>query len=170
MEHVKELIVGGFISVMAYLSPIQGEVKSLLVLFLLNFVFGYLAGMLANKEGFSFKKAFSCVKEATIFFMLVCALWYIGDHKGNADGALQCISFITYAIVYFYSLNILKNCKKMLQEGSAAFKAVSFLYYVVSVEFIKQIPGLSAYLKGIGEDADEPEADTSGTVTTEEET
>jgi len=153
MEHIKELIIGGVISVAAYLSPIQGEIKSLLLLFLLNFFFGYLAGMLAKKEKFSFKKAFACIKEATIFFLLVCALYYIGDHKGNSAGALQCISFITYAIVYFYSLNILKNCKEILHDESAAYKVVAFLYYLISVEFIKHIPFLSMYLKGVEQDS-----------------
>ena len=163
MEHIKELIVGGLISVCAYLSPIQGEVKSLLLLFMLNFFFGYLAGMLANREKFSLKKAFNCIKEATIFFLLVCALYYIGEQKGNESGALQCISFITYAIVYFYSLNILKNCKLILHDNTTAYKAVSFLYYVVSVEFIKHVPGLSAYIKTEGELQGTASQNTTGT-------
>lgn len=146
IEHIKQLIVGAFLSVTAYLAPIEGEIKSLVMVFLLNFLFGYVAGILTRRESFDFKKAFRCIKEATVFFVLVCALYYIGEHKGNTEGALQCISFITYAVLYFYALNILKNCKQVLADDTEAYKVVSFIYYVLSVEFIKNIPYLSNYL------------------------
>lgn len=82
-----------------------------------------------------------------VFFLLVAAIYFIGDHKGNPDGALQCVSFITYSIFYFYGVNILRNLKLMATSGTAFYKVVSFLYYVVSVEFIKHIPFLTNYQK-----------------------
>ena len=93
------------------------------------------------------KKAFRCIIEAMVFFLLIAAIYFIGDHKGNPDGALQCVSFITYSIFYFYGVNILRNLKLMATSGTAFYKVVSFLYYVVSVEFIKHIPFLTNYQK-----------------------
>ena len=146
MDYIKNLIAALFTGLAAYLSPLSGELSSLLAVFLLNFFVGLLAGLIINKESWSFKKAFRCILEATAFLLLVCAIYYIGEHKGNPEGALQCISFVTYSIYWFYGVNILRNLKELLPEGSTGYKVVAFLYYVVSIEFVKNIPYLNAYL------------------------
>ena len=147
IDYMKKLFVGLLTGLAAYLNPISGDIKSLVALFFFNFLFGLVAGLLANNESFSLKKAFRCIIEAMVFFLLVAAIYFIGDHKGNPDGALQCVSFITYSIFYFYGVNILRNLKLMATSGTAFYKVVSFLYYVVSVEFIKHIPFLTNYQK-----------------------
>ena len=147
IDYMKNLFVGLLTGLAAYLNPISGDIKSLVALFFFNFLFGLAAGLLANNESFSLKKAFRCIIEAMVFFLLVAAIYFIGDHKGNPDGALQCVSFITYSIFYFYGVNILRNLKLMATSGTAFYKVVSFLYYVVSVEFIKHIPFLTNYQK-----------------------
>lgn len=96
---------------------------------------------------FSFKKAWRCIVEATIFFALVSCIYFIGEHKGNPEGALQCVSFITYSVFYFYGVNILRNIKEILPNSSNGYKVVAFLHYVLSVEFIKNIPYLTNYLQ-----------------------
>ena len=75
---------------------------------------------------------------------------YIGEQKGNPDGSLQCVSFVTYSVFYFYGVNVLRNWKLLCRAGSTTYKCVSFLHYVVSVEFIKNVPFLSNYYqKGV---------------------
>lgn len=145
MYYLKNLFVGLVTSAAAYLHPVSGDIKSLIALFAVNFLFGLLAGLLANNEIFSLKKAFRCILEAMSFFMLVCAIYYIGEQKGNPDGSLQCVSFVTYSVFYFYGVNVLRNWKLLCRTGSTMYKCVSFLYYVVSVEFIKSVPFLSNY-------------------------
>lgn len=147
IDYMKNLFVGLLTGLAAYLNPISGDIKSLVALFFFNFLFGLAVGLLANNESFSLKKAFRCIIEAMVFFLLVAAIYFVGDHKGNPDGALQCVSFITYSIFYFYGVNILRNLKLMATSGTAFYKVVSFLYYVVSVEFIKHIPFLTNYQK-----------------------
>lgn len=149
MYYLKNLIVGLVTGVAAYLNPISGDIKSLIALFTINFLFGLLAGLLVNNEAFSFKKAFRCILEAMAFFVLISAIYYIGEQKGNPDGALQCVSFVTYSVFYFYSVNVLRNWKQLCRPGSATYKCVSFIYYVVSVEFIKNVPYLCNYQKGV---------------------
>ena len=146
MDYIKNLIAALFTGLAAYLNPLSGELTSLLAVFIINFAVGLLAGLIVNKESWNFKKAFRCILEATAFLLLVCAIYYIGEHKGNPEGALQCISFVTYSIYWFYGVNILRNLKELLPEGSTGYKVVAFLYYVVSIEFVKNIPYLNAYL------------------------
>lgn len=142
MENFKALIVCVFTGIMAYLNPISGDLISMLVVFLLNFCFGLLAAIIVNDERFKFKKAFRCVSEATIFFLLVCAIFFIGKQKGNIDGAIQCVSFVTYSVFYFYGVNILRNLKLLFPQS----RTIVFLYDILSIEFAKKIPGLSNYL------------------------
>ncbi|MEG2150280.1 MAG: phage holin family protein [Bacteroidaceae bacterium] len=146
MEYLKNLFVGLQLGIVAYLNPISGEIKSLLGVFVINFLCGLIAALLVNKESFNFKKAFRCVIEAMVFFLLVVCIYWIGEHKGNPSGALQCVSFITYSVFYFYGVNILRNIKLVLPNNSVGYRVVSFFYYVLSVEFIKNIPYLTAYL------------------------
>ena len=95
MDYFKNLLIGLVTGIAAYLNPISGEIKSLIAVFALNFICGLLTALLINHESFSFKKAWRCIVEATIFFALVSCIYFIGEHKGNPEGALQCVSFIT---------------------------------------------------------------------------
>lgn len=142
MGNIKSLSIGIITGIAAYLNPIAGDIVSMLAVFTLNFIFGLLAALFACNESFSFRKAWKCVTEATIFFVLVCSVYFIGEQKGNSDGALQCISFVSYSVFYFYGVNMLRNMKLLL-PGS---RTISFIYDVVSIEFAKKIPGLSNYL------------------------
>ena len=133
-------------AILAYLKPIEGELWSLFLVFFLNFFFGYLSGMIANREDFNIKKAFRCIGEASVFFVLCTAIYAIGKLKGQDGGALQCVSFITYTIIYFYGTNVLKNLKKIFKPHTAPWLVISFLYYVLRFKFIERIPFLSDYL------------------------
>lgn len=145
-EQVKNVVVGIAMAILAYLKPIEGELWSLFLVFFLNFFFGYLSGMIANREDFNIKKAFRCIGEASVFFVLCTAIYAIGKLKGQDGGALQCVSFITYTIIYFYGTNVLKNLKKIFKPHTAPWLVVSFLYYVLRFKFIERIPFLSDYL------------------------
>jgi hypothetical protein len=152
INQVKDMLVGIVLAVLAYLKPIEGELWSLFLIFFLNFIFGYLSGMIANGEEWDNKKALRCIGEATVFFLLCMAIFVIGKTKGQIDGALQCVSFVTYVVIYFYGVNILRNCKKIFKEQSTPWMVVSFLYYVLRFKFIEQIPYLSDYLNKGGEE------------------
>lgn len=146
LEQTKNFVIGIVLAVLAYLKPIEGELWSLFLIFFLNFVFGYLSGMIAKGEDFNIKKAFRCIGEATVFFILCTAIYAIGKLKGQESGALQCVSFITYTIIYFYSTNVLKNLKQIFRKGTAPWSVVAFIYYVMRFKFIERIPFLSEYM------------------------
>lgn len=145
MDHIKTLLVGIFTGLTAFLHPISGDVYSLLLVFVVNFLCGLIAAY-CKGEDFDFKKAFRCVIEAAMFFVLIASIFAVGKFKGNASGALQCVSFVVYAVTYFYSVNVLRNLQNIFKQGTAAHSAVKFLYHILSVEFVKKIPYLSAYI------------------------
>lgn len=158
-NYLRELIAGIVLAVIAYLKPIEAELWTLFLIFFTNFLFGYLAGMIANNEEWDNKKAMRCVGEATVFFILCTTIYAIGRLKGQMSGALQCVSFITYVVIYFYGLNILRNCKKIFRKEIAPWYVVSFLYYVLRFKFVEKIPFLAGFLN-IGGEAPKPNMNT----------
>lgn len=146
IEQVKHFVLGTILAVLSYLRPIEGELWSLLIIFALNFFFGYLSGMIANDEDFDFKKALRCVGEATAFFVLCCAIYVIGRVKGQMEGATQCVSFVVYLVLYIYAMNILRNLKKIFRESTPPWQVVSILYYALRFKFIERVPWLTDYL------------------------
>lgn len=141
MENIKNVIVYALAAIGAYFSPIQSIFFGVLWIFFLNFVFGLINGIVVNGEAFSLRKAFTCLVEAMVLFLLMASIFFIGDRIGNKAGAMQCISAIVYALIYFYAVNILKNIKGLFPAN----RLIKFIYYVVSIEFVKKIPYLQDF-------------------------
>lgn len=144
--HIKDFLSSIILAVVAYLQPLEAELWALFLIFFVNFLFGYLSGMIANGEEWDNKKALRCVGEATVFFVLCTVIYALGRLKNQPDGALQCVSLITYLVIYFYGLNVLKNCKKIFKENTPPWHVVSFIYYVLRFKFIEKTPWLANYL------------------------
>lgn len=145
IEQIKNMAVGIVLAILAYLEPIESELLSLFLVFFLNFFFGYFSDMVKG-EDFSLKKALVCIGHAAIFFVLCAAVYVIGRLKGQMEGAVQCVSLITYLVIYFYSLNILRNCKMIFKEGTAPWHVVNTLYFTLRFKFIEQIPFIKDYI------------------------
>lgn len=148
-DTIKNLIITISSILIGYFSPIKDVVFVIFFVFLLNCVFGLIAGVGVQGEKFSLKKFFRCIMETLTFYIIVLSVYLVGEKMGNPEGAIQCISGLVYAIIYFYFVNILRNAHKLLPKS----KGIKFLYYVLSFEVIKKIP----YLKQYQENADEVE-------------
>ena len=70
----------------------------------------------------------------------------MGRFKGQMEGSVQCVSFISYLVLWFYGCNILKNLKQIFKKGTPPWYVVSFMYYLMRFKFIEKIPYLSDYL------------------------
>ena len=79
--------------------------------------------------------------------MLAAAVYTCGHYMHNEDGAIQCVSYICYVTFYIYGVNILRNTRHMLLEGSGMYRVVDILYYVLTLKVVDKIPFLSEYLK-----------------------
>jgi hypothetical protein len=146
LSSIKTLFVSIVSAIAAYLRPLDGELETMLAVFFCNCICGLLADIIGRNGGFKFKKAWRCIVESMVFFGLVGFIYFIGDHKGNPSGALQCVSLISYAIIWFYSTNILRNLGIILPNETVGHRCIMFLYYVASVEFVKKIPYLADFI------------------------
>lgn len=148
-ETIRNLLVTVTGVLLGYFAPLKDIVFVIFFIFLLNCLFGLIAGIGVEGERFSLKKFFRCIMETMVFYVIVLSIYVVGEKMGNPDGAIQCISGVVYAIIYFYTVNILRNTHKLFPKT----RWVKFLYYVLSFEIIAKIPAL----KGFQEHKDEVE-------------
>ena len=76
-----------------------------------------------------------------VFYVIIMAVYFIGDILLNISGAIQCSTVIVYAILYFYGTNILRNCIKLFPTS----RTLRFLYFVLSFEIIKKLPYMERF-------------------------
>ncbi len=143
----KGMISFCLVSILAYLKPISGDLQSLIALFAINFVVGLLNGLLVRGESFSYKKAWQCINEAVMFLMLICFAYFITERVENQAQGIRIISFFVWSIIYFYVVNIIRNLKGLFFRHTIAYRTLNFLYYIISIEFVKHLPYLDDYLR-----------------------
>jgi hypothetical protein len=78
---------------------------------------------------------------------MVASMYVLGHLKGEEEAAVHCVSFMIYVAVYFYGTNILRNARMLTQEHSTLFKALDFLYYVLSFKVIEKYSYLKSYVE-----------------------
>ena len=141
-DTIRNLFVSIVSVLVGYFAPLKDIVFVIFFIFLLNCIFGLIAGVGVQGERFNLKKFFRCILETLVFYVIVLSIYLVGEKMGNPSGAVQCISGVVYAIIYFYTVNILRNAHKLLPKS----KGIKFLYYVLSFEVIKKIPYLQQYM------------------------
>lgn len=141
MTTFKPLLVTILSVIMAYLAPVSSMVYVIFLLFLANCIAGIVAGMVVEKEAFSVKKFFHCLLETLVFFVIVILVYVLGDLMDKPGAAIQCITGIVYAVIYFYSVNVFRNLAKLFPDS----RTLKFLYYVLSFEILRKLPFLKKF-------------------------
>ena len=140
-DTIRNLLLTIFSVLFGYFSPLRDIVFVIFFVFLLNCLFGLVAGVGVEGERFKLRKFFRCILETLVFYVIVLSIYLVGEKMGNEQGALQCISGVVYAVIYFYAVNILRNIHTIFPEN----RWVKFLFYVLSFEVIKKIPYLQQF-------------------------
>lgn len=147
---IKGFIVGVISSIASYFLPIGQFVIVIIAAFILNFFTGLVCGYLVSQESFNFKKAKWALIEMAIYLVIVASGFFIGEKMKDTEAFLKGIYGVTYAFIYFYTVNILKNLKQLLPRS----QSIRFLYFILSIEFIKKIPFMTDFLKYESKKAD----------------
>lgn len=138
---LKSVMVTALCAVAAFFAPIANLIFAVFIIFLMNCIAGIIADLITEKKPFELKKFFHCLFETMVFYVIIMAVYAIGDKLLNIAGAIQCSTVIVYAILYFYGTNIIRNCLKLFP----ASKTLKFLYFVMSFEVIKKLPYMERF-------------------------
>ena len=109
----------------------------ILILACLDIVFGWLE----DEKGWNFKKACNAGLYFGGYVSLLILVNVIGRLMKVDDISYYC-SWITWVMTYFYGVNIMRNWKNIQTEN----KVIAFLYWVLTVKFIRNINFLEDYI------------------------
>lgn len=137
MGEIKAYIVMVIGALFTLLSPIQNFMYGMVMLFGVNFAFGLIAAIV-NKEGWSTKKALLFFAYCAIFFATAASFFIIGHFMEEESQAIAVVKILCYVAIYIFGTNICRNWLNILSPGTAWYKFVDLLYYVLSVKFIER--------------------------------
>ena len=144
ITELKTLVVTVFGLLASLFSPILDFMFAMLILLTANLVFG-IASARANGEEWSWKKAAMffvfCLGLFCTFFVMSAVGHFL--HQ-DAEAAL-CVKYACFIAVWVFGTNILRNWRNMLHEGTATYKFVDILLYILTVQFVEKLPWVKKY-------------------------
>lgn len=145
MNDIRTFIIAIVSGLLALLSPIKDFMHAMILVFVINFFCGLIADYRSGGK-WSTKKAMLFFYSITVFFVLISAFFVIGKFMHNPDEALFSVKFTCLFGLWIFSVNITKNLKIMLIEGSPMWHMANFLNFILSLKVINKIPFLNDYL------------------------
>lgn len=145
IDQIKAVLLMVISALSGFFMPIHDLVVAILILLGVNFMSGWIEDCL-HADGWKWKKAFKAFYECCILCGIGAFIFVMGHYMHRQDGSIQCLTAIYFAAIWFYSVNILNNWKKILVKGTTIYRFVSFLYWVVSMKFVEKIPYLSEFI------------------------
>lgn len=158
LEHFKFIISSVFGGLLTFFFPIKDLTYAMLIVFLVNFAFGVIAGQL-NGEEWKRKKAFVFFLHCAVFVFIVLCVFATGSLMGSKEESQGVVKLLCWVAIWFYGTNIVRNWKLMMVKGTIMWKVASFLYYVLTLKAVEKIPFLSEYLKSTNSKTDSDKAD-----------
>ena len=137
MDEMKAYIIMVIGALFTLLAPIQNFMYAMVLLFAVNFAFGLVAAVV-KKEGWSTRKALMFIWYCAIFFIMACSLFVIGHLMNEREQATAVVKILCYVAIYIFGTNICRNWLNILVPGTAWYKFVDLIYYVLSVKFIEK--------------------------------
>lgn len=147
-----QLLKGILAGIAAYLAtiicPIENYLKVIIFLAVVNIIFGRIADI----EGWSFKKAFHAIVYLLIYMTLLCVTMVVGKMMNHQDIQMtEVTSYITWVMIYFYSVNILRNMHLRWPKD----KTIFFLYWVISFKIVDNIKFMKEFKETVDKKEEE---------------
>jgi arginine exporter protein ArgO len=86
------------------------------------------------------------MKECCVLCGIGAFVFVMGHFMHRQNSAVQCLTAIYAAAIWFYTINILCNWRKILQKETTLYRFINFLHFVVSMKFVERIPYLSEFV------------------------
>lgn len=163
IDTARTLIAGIISGVIVYFDPVAGKIESLLALFLVNFIVGYLTGKIMNKESFDMHKFKDCFFWGAVILVIICAFYFIGEHNGDKEGTIECLHVTILVAIWAFGTNILRNLCMLSRDNEPVHRFFYACFYWLSFEFVTQIPWLAGLVKGRDQAEEETPEDNDST-------
>lgn len=140
--NIKLIIITGGIGLLSFIAPIYMDILVISIMILGNFFFGWLESTIVKHDRFRMQKFSKAMAEGLVYVCLTIGVYIVLKCKGIEDKALYCTSVISYAVIYFLGLNIVRNMMKLFPRS----RTLKFIFFTANLEFTKKIPILKEFL------------------------
>lgn len=144
ITELKTLVVTVFGLLASLFSPILDFMFAMLILLTTNLVFG-IASARANGEEWSWKKAAMFIVFCLGLFGTFAVMFTVGHFLHQDTEAALCVKYTCFIAVWVFGTNILRNWRNMLYEGTATYKFVDVMFYILTVQFVEKLPWVKKY-------------------------
>ena len=145
IDQVKAVILMVLSALSGFFMPISDFIIAMLILLGVNFLSGWIEDEI-HSDGWKWKKAFKTFYECCVLVGIGAFVFVMGHFMHRSSGAIQCLTAIYAAAIWFYSVNILNNWKKILPDGTTLYRLVKFLHFVISMKFVEKVPFLKEFI------------------------
>lgn len=140
-------LIGWITGLYLYFEPIHYVWRVAIVLWAVNIIFGYISGMVINNEKLNWKKFMRAMLELALYLFIANMLFAIGDQMGRKSEMLKGLNITTWGLIAFYVINVMKNITRLLPGNSPGAKLFRYMYFLLSLEFVKKIPYMKEFQK-----------------------
>lgn len=145
MAEIKGFFIAAGSALLSFFMPISDFMVAMIMLFVVNFIFGLLADIV-NGKGWEKKKAEMFFLYCLVFFAIALFLFTIGHFLHAHDEAIQGVKYLCVVSLWFFCVNISRNWKEITRPGSTFHNLASFIYYVLSMQVVEKIPFLRQFM------------------------
>ena len=145
IDQVKAVVLMILSALSGFFMPIHDLMAAILILLGVNFVSGWIEDSL-HADGWKWKKAFKAFYECCVLCGIGAFIFLMGHYMHRQEESVQCLTGIYFAAIWFYSVNILNNWKRILLPGTTIYRFVAFLHFLVSMKFVERIPYLNEFI------------------------
>lgn len=139
LVELKTLIITVIGLVTSLFSPILDFMMAMLILLTTNLVFGMASARVKGEE-WSWKKALMFFVFCGGLFAVFAVMFAVGHFLHNDAEAILCVKYGCFIATWVFGTNILRNWRSMLRPGTATYKFVDIMYYILTVQFVEKMP------------------------------
>ena len=138
LEQWRIIVISTVSPVLGYLTPTNGFVYALVVMFAFNIWAGMRADGVAivRCKNFSFRKFKNALCELLLYLFIVEAIFVIMKNCGDDQAAIVVVKTLTYVFMYVYLQNAFRN----LIVAYPKELALRIIYHVIRLEFARALP------------------------------
>lgn len=144
ITELKTLVVTVLGLLASLFSPILDFMLAMLILLTTNLLFG-IASARSNGEEWSWKKALMFLVFCFGLFGTFAVMFTVGHFLHQDAEAALCVKYVCIIAVWVFGTNILRNWRNMLHKGTATYRFVDILLYVLTVQFVEKLPWVKKY-------------------------
>lgn len=139
-------MIASWAALVSFFMPIGDFIMAMIILFIVNFSFG-LGADIVNGGRWQTKKAWQFFVHSTVFFVLMLSILSIGEKLHDHEEAISGVKYLCTVATWFFAVNITRNWINISPKDSVFYRIASFIYYVLSMQFVERIPLLKRFMQ-----------------------